>query len=213
MIKKWGEFIREYSDSSDENIIDKKMQEIKDLVDGISDGNNMIYEWENKGDHELTVSFSTGELSLRYNFDIDQLSVTKQAGDIVDFVNKVDSIEKGLSMIEKDIQSIIGMSESKDHHNNKSMKDEIIECFENAYKSGSSNPNLDYFGKDWTLFTEEFKLYDDYYLYKDAIMRTYTSPSGDWYSTKLGKLKAQPHVFKNEIFNRIQELEIAFNKI
>lgn len=113
MIKKWGEFIREYSDSSDENIIDKKMQEIKDLVDGISDGNNMIYEWENKGDHELTVSFSTGELSLRYNFDIDQLSVTKQAGDIVDFINKVDSIEKGLSMIEKDIQSILGMSESK----------------------------------------------------------------------------------------------------
>ena len=47
MIKKWGQFIREFVENSD-SIIDAKMQELKDLVDGVSDGQNFIYEWQNK---------------------------------------------------------------------------------------------------------------------------------------------------------------------
>ena len=109
MIKKWNEFIREFVES--ESFIDAKMQELKDLVDGATDGNNIIYEWENKNDHELTVTFSTGELSIKYDFDIDDLHVTKTAGDKIDFQNNVESIEEGLEIIEKDIQSILGISE------------------------------------------------------------------------------------------------------
>jgi hypothetical protein len=109
MIKKWNEFIREFVES--ESFIDAKMQELKDLVDSATDGNNIIYEWENKDDHELTVTFSTGDLSIRYDFDIDDLHVTKTAGTNVDFQTSVESIEEGLDIIEKDIQSILGISE------------------------------------------------------------------------------------------------------
>jgi len=109
MIKNWNQFIREFVES--ESFIDAKMSELKDLVDGATDGNNIIYEWENKDDHELTVTFSTGELSIKYDFDIDDLYVTKTAGDNIDFQTSVESIEEGLEIIEKDIQSILGISE------------------------------------------------------------------------------------------------------
>jgi len=109
MIKKWNEFIREFVES--ESFVDAKMQELKDLVDGATDGNNIIYEWENKDDHELTVTFSTGDLSIRYDFDIDDLRVIKTAGNNIDFQTSVESIEEGLEIIEKDIQSILGISE------------------------------------------------------------------------------------------------------
>ena len=109
MIKNWNQFIREFVES--ESFIDAKMAELKDLVDGATDGNNIIYEWENKNDHELTVTFSTGELSIKYDFDIDDLYVTKTAGNNVDFQTSVESIAEGLEIIEKDIQSILGISE------------------------------------------------------------------------------------------------------
>jgi hypothetical protein len=113
MIKKWDQFIREFVEN--DSIIDVKMQELKDLVDGMSDGQNIIYEWENKEDHQLSISFSTGELSIKYEFDIDDLMVTKTAGDTIDFDTKVESIDEGLDMIEKDIQSILGISESSEY--------------------------------------------------------------------------------------------------
>jgi hypothetical protein len=111
MIKSWNEFIREFIENSD-NIIDIKMQEIKDLIEGFSDGQNIIYEWKNKSDHQLEVAFSIGDLSIKYEFDIDQLEVIKIAGDSVDFKEGVESIDEGLDIIEKDIHSILGVSEN-----------------------------------------------------------------------------------------------------
>jgi hypothetical protein len=111
MIKKWSEFIREFVEES-ESIIDAKMQELKDLVDSVSD-TNIIYEWENKDDHELTVSFSTEQLSVRFDFDIDDLSITKTSGGVVEFQTEVSDIDEGLDIIEKDIQSVLGISEAK----------------------------------------------------------------------------------------------------
>ena len=109
MIKKWNEFIREFIEAP--SAIDSKMQELKDLVDGISHGENLIYEWENKEDHQLYVNFSVGELSVRYEFDIDDLIVTKIVGGEVDFAEKVDSVDEGLDAIEKDMHLILGISE------------------------------------------------------------------------------------------------------
>jgi hypothetical protein len=110
MIKKWNDFIREFIEAP--SAIDSKMQELKDLVDGISHGENLIYEWENKEDHQLYVNFSVGELSVRYEFDIDDLMVTKIVGGEVDFSEKVDSVDEGLDAIEKDIYLILGVSEN-----------------------------------------------------------------------------------------------------
>jgi len=109
MIKKFNEFIREFVES--ESYIDAKMQELKDLVDSATDGNNIIYEWENKSDRELVVSFSTEELSIKYDFDIDELYITKTAGENIDFQTSVESIDEGFEIIEKDIQSILGITE------------------------------------------------------------------------------------------------------
>ena len=109
MIKKYNQFIREFLSTS---IVDSKMQELKDLISNISDGQNMVYEWENKDDHQLSISFSTSEISVKYEFDIDQLTVSKIVGEVNDFVNKVESIDEGLDIIEKDIQLILGISEN-----------------------------------------------------------------------------------------------------
>ena len=111
MINKWNEFIREFVEST--GLIDAKMQELKDLIDGMTDGQNLIYEWENKDDHQLLVNFTSGNLSIRYEFDIDDLYFTKIAGDTVDYKKDVESMEEGLDLIEKDIQSILGIDEKK----------------------------------------------------------------------------------------------------
>jgi len=129
MIKKWNQFIREFVNNLD-SLIDAKMQELKDLVDSVSDGQNMVYEWENKKDHQLSVSFSTGELSIKYEFDIDDLYITKTAGDVIDFQTNVESMDEGLDMIEKDIQGILGISENNKYKNNKYKNMKYLKKFE-----------------------------------------------------------------------------------
>jgi hypothetical protein len=121
MIKKWNEYIKEDFDGS-ESLIDAKMQEISDLVSSIaqsqsqgqaqSKSQSLIYEWENKNDHDLIVNFTKDDLAIKYEFSIDNLYVIKYAGDVVDFEKSVDSIDEGLDIIEKDIQYILDINES-----------------------------------------------------------------------------------------------------
>lgn len=100
---------REFIENHD-NVIDAKMQELKDLIDGMSD-NSIVYEWQNKSDHEVVVNFSTTDLSIRYEFDIDKMYVAKFVKDVCDFQTPVESLDEGLDIIEKDIQGILGISE------------------------------------------------------------------------------------------------------
>ncbi len=113
MIKKWNEFIREFVEDNTNSVIDAKMEELRDLINGVTDGQNIIYEWENKNDHQLSINFSSNGLDIKYEFDIDDLYVTKVAGETVDFKTDVESIDEGLEIIEKDIYSILGISEAK----------------------------------------------------------------------------------------------------
>ena len=79
MIKKWNQFIREFVENSN-SVVDAKMQELSDLINSISDNDpnqNLIYEWENKNDHELIINFNDDNVSIRYEFDIDDLYLTK----------------------------------------------------------------------------------------------------------------------------------------
>lgn len=108
MIKSYIQFIKEFIAS--ESFIDAKMQEIKDLIDNISD-KTIIYEWQNNNDHQLNVSFSNDALSVKYEFDIDELFLTKTSNNVIDFETEVESVDSGLEMIEKDVQSILGVSE------------------------------------------------------------------------------------------------------
>jgi hypothetical protein len=125
MIKKYNEFIREFVETGSDSVLDVKMQEIKELVDSIG-GQAFMYEWENKNDHELFVNFTSNELVLRYEFDIDDLILKKIASNVVDFETKVSSIDEGLDIIEKDIHSILGVSETYQGRWTESLKSEDV---------------------------------------------------------------------------------------
>lgn len=96
---------------------------------------------------------------------------------------------------------------------NESKEEEIINDFEKAYTKGSCSFNQEYYGSNWIKKRKDFHLYDNYYLYRDAIFQLNTRPSGDWYHTELVRLKEEPHIFKEKIFKKIEELEKAFDKL
>jgi hypothetical protein len=112
MIKKWNEFIREFVENSD-NIIDIKMTELKELIDSVSEGHNLLYEWKNKDNHEIIINFNWDDLSIRYEFNVDDMFISKIANEKIDFQKSIDSIDEALDIIEKDIHNIIGISEAK----------------------------------------------------------------------------------------------------
>lgn len=110
MIKNWKEFIKESIDTDTSNYIDRKMQEISKLIEDISEGRNIIYEWQTKNDHDVVVTFSTDNISVNYDFDIDDLYVVKTYNNKIDFQVDVSSIDNGISLIEKDIKTILDIN-------------------------------------------------------------------------------------------------------
>ena len=149
MIKKWNRYILEFVDNSN-SLIDAKMQEISDLVNSISQGqaqaqdqsisSSLIYEWENKNDHDLIVNFTKDDLVIKYEFSIDNLYVTKYAGDTIDFEKSVNSIDEGLDIIEKDIQFILDISEKKINNN---MKFKYLKEYKNFNRHPENSYDLD----------------------------------------------------------------------
>jgi hypothetical protein len=101
----------EFIENSD-NIIDAKMSEIKDLINGVG-GDNLLYEWENKDNHELIINFTYNGLVIRYEFDIDDMKISKIVDNKIDFTEIVESIDEGLDIIEEDVYMILGVSESE----------------------------------------------------------------------------------------------------
>jgi len=101
-----------FKENSD-NLIDAKMSELKDLIDNVSvNTQNIMYEWQNKEDHELVINFTFNDLSIKYEFDIDSLFVAKYVDNQTDFTKDVESIDEGLDIIEKDIYMVLGINES-----------------------------------------------------------------------------------------------------
>jgi hypothetical protein len=111
MIKSWNEFIREFVENS-ESVIDAKMGELNDLISNLSDGNNIMYQWENKDNSELIINFLFNDLSIRYELKIKDLKITKVVGESIDFSIEISSIDEALDIIEKDIHNILGISEN-----------------------------------------------------------------------------------------------------
>jgi hypothetical protein len=102
-------------------------------------------------------------------------------------------------------------NEAKSHPIDKAA--EIEADFEKAYKSGSASFNVDYYSSDWSKVKSKYHLYDDFYLYKDAVFVMNTRPSSDWYYTELRKIDKPLHIFKEDVYKRIEQLESAFNKL
>lgn len=108
MIKKWQEFL-ESAVVNPDSYLDMRMQEIKTLLDTMGN-DTLIYEWENQNDHKLFINFSANGLSVRYEFDIDDMIITKLVGDVTDFTKDVDSMESGVAFIQKDINGLLGIA-------------------------------------------------------------------------------------------------------
>lgn len=111
-LKLFEEFIN--SDNSDNSdLIDAKMSEIKELIDSVGDGHHLLYEWENKNNHEVIINFNWDDLSIRYELSIDNMLLVKVENESVILEESVASIDEALDIIEKDIHNIIGVSECK----------------------------------------------------------------------------------------------------
>lgn len=93
--------------------IDGKMQELSDLISQYSDGSDITYQWESKTDEGLIINFLYDDKSIRYEFDIDDLILTKIIDEEIEFREDLNSIEEGLDIIEKDIYLSLGIAESK----------------------------------------------------------------------------------------------------
>jgi hypothetical protein len=110
---KWLVLFEDFGGGS-ESYIDARLQEISDLVSGIvgeGDSRQLIYEWENKDDREIIVNFQADGIAIKYEFDVDDMVLTKTAGDVVDFREDVETVDAGLEMIEKDVQLVLGIDE------------------------------------------------------------------------------------------------------
>lgn len=108
-LKLFEEFVEKF----DNDLVDAKMTELRELVDNFSEGHNLIYEWENKDDHQVLINFTMDENSIRYEFDIDDMFISKVLNDEVVFTENVESVDEALDIIEKDIHNILGISERK----------------------------------------------------------------------------------------------------
>lgn len=93
------------------SIIDAKMTELKELIDSVDDG--LLYEWENKNDHEVIINFNFNNDSIKYELKLDEMYIIKIVNEEIDFQENIESVDEGLDIIEKDIHDILGISEAK----------------------------------------------------------------------------------------------------
>ena len=96
-------YIRLIKEFKNNNLIDSKMNELKDLISNVSNGQELIYEWENKFDHHLLINFIIGSDSIQYELDIDDLIVRKTLNNEIEFESDISGLEEGLELIESDI--------------------------------------------------------------------------------------------------------------
>ncbi len=104
-IQRFLEFVGE------DSYVDAKLEELEDMVKSFTEGKDLMYHWENKNDEAVVITFQFDGVAVKYDFDIDEGVLVKTSDDNVDFEEMVESVEEGLEMIEKDIQSLLDISE------------------------------------------------------------------------------------------------------
>jgi hypothetical protein len=109
-IKLFLEFVKNYESS----YVDEKLSELEELVMSFSDGKDLMYEWKNEDDHNIVITYQINGDSFKYELDIDSGFISKTQNDKIVMEEIIDSVEEGLDMIEKDMQSELGISENYD---------------------------------------------------------------------------------------------------
>lgn len=158
MIKNWKQFNE--NKVNPDSYLDMRMQEIKELLDSNDESTAFIYEWENKDDHELYVNFSANGMAFRYEFDIDNMTVSKFVGNVTDFVEDVESLEQGISIIEKDINSLLGISENMKYVKkfNEAIVDFRSDDIDNLMQEIKESPNSSFKLEDLTKMGSKYNI-------------------------------------------------------
>ena len=83
-----------------------KMSELKDIISNITD-NEVLYEWENKFDHQLFITFSYNENYIKYELNVNDLYLKKFNNENLIYDNTLSSLEDGLNIIYKEVTEIV----------------------------------------------------------------------------------------------------------
>ena len=116
MIKKWNDFVNEefVNEPVSNEYIDSRMQELEDIIMDSQEGHQYLaIEWSTE-ENKLNVIFKNDEGDIEYIFDLDELNIDRINKGDVEYSQKVYSVDEGLDMIEKEIYSYLGISESFD---------------------------------------------------------------------------------------------------
>lgn len=100
-IKKFYEFVQGDGFVASD-YVEARLSEIRDLVSKRVQG-EFVYTWKTEDDHHVVLTFVWDEVSVKYDFDVDDLFVEKTSGEIVDFKKKVDSLQHAMELIEQDL--------------------------------------------------------------------------------------------------------------
>lgn len=99
-------FIKLIKEFKENNLIDAKMSELKDIISNISD-QEILYEWENKFDHQLFITFSIEENNYKYELDINDLFLKKYNNDNLIYDKTLSSLEEGLNIIYNEVIDLL----------------------------------------------------------------------------------------------------------
>ncbi len=99
-------FIKLIKEFKENDLIESKMSELKDIISNITD-NEVLYEWENKFDHQLFITFSYNENYIKYELNVNDLYLKKFNNENLIYDNTLSSLEDGLDIIYKEVTEIV----------------------------------------------------------------------------------------------------------
>tara|TARA_B100000768_G_scaffold161611_1_gene161800 strand:- start:236 stop:553 length:318 start_codon:yes stop_codon:yes gene_type:complete len=99
-------FIKLIKEFKENDLIESKMSELKDIISNITD-NEVLYEWENKFDHQLFITFSYNENYIKYELNVNDLYLKKFNNENLIYDNTLSSLEDGLNIIYKEVTEIV----------------------------------------------------------------------------------------------------------
>ena len=109
-IRKFFEFVQNSTEST--SFINSKLEELEDMVVGFSEGRNLMYEWKNKNDHNIIITYQVNGLSTKFELDLVENTLRKAEDGETVMKKNIDSVDNGLALIEKEIQKDLRIYES-----------------------------------------------------------------------------------------------------
>jgi hypothetical protein len=86
--------------------------DLKELIDSFTEGHTILYEWQNKDNHQVVINFSYDDISSKYEIDFDNGLIVKVVNSEVENIS-FDTTEEALDIVEKEIHSVLSISESR----------------------------------------------------------------------------------------------------